>query len=333
MLGDPQSDIQKGIIPRTFNHILNIVGSADGKNQQYLVSCSYIEIYNEEIHDLLSKDTKAKMELKEQKDKGVFIKDLTKQIVKSIDEMEKYMNIGNSNRSVGETQMNKESSRSHSLFTLYIEQSTVDEKVVSRSAPLFTSSRGRVVHLHLRVYQLCRPTWDSPAHTRSSLLSSQGNQRFRAGKLNLVDLAGSERQAKTQATGDRLKEATKINLSLSALGNVISALVDGKSSHIPYRDSKLTRLLQDSLGGNTKTIMIAAISPVDYNYDETLSTLRYASRAKQIKNKPTINEDPKDAMLRQYVRARRQLPDSAAAPPRFRVVPPSREPFCATACA
>ena len=98
----------------------------------------------------------------------------------------------------------------------------------------------------------------------------------------------------------RLKEATKINLSLSALGNVISALVDGKSSHIPYRDSKLTRMLQDSLGGNTKTVMIACVSPADYNYEETLSTLRYASRAKSIKNKPKINEDPKDALLRQY---------------------------------
>ena len=102
------------------------------------------------------------------------------------------------------------------------------------------------------------------------------------------------------ATGDRLKEATKINLSLSALGNVISALVDGKSKHIPYRDSKLTRLLQDSLGGNTKTLMVACLSPADNNYDETLSTLRYANRAKNIKNKPKINEDPKDAMLREY---------------------------------
>ncbi len=98
-----------------------------------------------------------------------------------------------------------------------------------------------------------------------------------------------------------MKEATKINLSLSALGNVISALVDGKTNHIPYRDSKLTRLLQDSLGGNTKTIMIAAVSPANYNYDETLSTLRYASRAKFIQNKPKINEDPKDALLREYM--------------------------------
>ena len=102
------------------------------------------------------------------------------------------------------------------------------------------------------------------------------------------------------STGERLREATKINLSLSALGNVISALVDGKSKHIPYRDSKLTRLLQSSLGGNTKTLMVACVSPADNNYDETLSTLRYANRAKNIKNKPKINEDPKDALLREY---------------------------------
>merc|ERR1712125_48886 len=141
----------------------------------------------------------------------------------------------------------------------------------------------------------------------------------RVGKLNLVDLAGSERQSKTGATGDRLKEATKINLSLSALGNVISALVDGKSSHIPYRDSKLTRLLQDSLGGNTKTVMVANCGPADYNYDETLSTLRYAYRAKSIKNKPKINEDPKDAMLRQFqeeiMRLKEQLKNQAKAGP------------------
>lgn len=104
-----------------------------------------------------------------------------------------------------------------------------------------------------------------------------------------------------------MKEATKINLSLSALGNVISALVDGKTHHIPYRDSKLTRLLQDSLGGNTKTIMIAAVSPANYNYDETLSTLRYASRAKFIQNKPKINEDPKDALLREYMEEIKKL--------------------------
>ena len=150
--------------------------------------------------------------------------------------------------------MNKDSSRSHSIFTIYIETS----ETVS------------------------------------------GETTFKVGKMNLVDLAGSERQSKTHAVGDRLKEANQINLSLSALGNVISALVDGKSKHIPYRTSKLTRLLQDSLGGNTKTVMIAALSPADYNFEETLSTLRYASRAKNIQNKPTVNEDPKDALLKQY---------------------------------
>lgn len=126
------------------------------------------------------------------------------------------------------------------------------------------------------------------------------NEHIRVGKLNLVDLAGSERQSKTGATGERLKEATKINLSLSALGNVISALVDGKAQHIPYRDSKLTRILQDSLGGNTKTVMLANAGPADCNADESLSTLRYANRAKNIKNRPVINEDPKDALLRGY---------------------------------
>jgi kinesin family protein 3/17 len=116
----------------------------------------------------------------------------------------------------------------------------------------------------------------------------------------MVDLAGSEKQKKTESEGVRLEEAIKINLSLTTLCHVISSLVDQKSTYVPYRDSKLTRLLQDSLGGNTKTVMIANIGPADYNMDETLSTLRYASRAKHIENKPRINEDPKDAMLREF---------------------------------
>ena len=116
--------------------------------------------------------------------------------------------------------------------------------------------------------------------------------KIKQGKLNIVDLAGSERQSKTGSTGDRLKEAAKINLSLSTLCHVISSLTDSKCTYIPYRDSKLTRILQDSLGGNTKTLMLANIGPACYNLDETLSTLRYASRAKAIKNKPRINEDP-----------------------------------------
>lgn len=134
----------------------------------------------------------------------------------------------------------------------------------------------------------------------SSEMDAQGEAHIKVGKLNIVDLAGSERQDKTGATGDRLKEASKINLSLSTLCHVISSLTDPKCTYVPYRDSRLTRILQDSLGGNTKTVMIANIGPADYNSEETISTLRYASRAKQIQNKPRINEDPKDAMIREF---------------------------------
>jgi len=134
----------------------------------------------------------------------------------------------------------------------------------------------------------------------SSERRDDGKDHITVGKLNIVDLAGSERQSKTGATGERLKEATKINLSLSTLCHVISSLTDSKCTYIPYRDSKLTRILQDSLGGNTKTLMCSNIGPADYNVEETLSTLRYASRAKQIQNKPRINEDPKDAMIREF---------------------------------
>ncbi|XP_078042937.1 osmotic avoidance abnormal protein 3 isoform X1 [Augochlora pura] len=136
-----------------------------------------------------------------------------------------------------------------------------------------------------------------------TLAINDGNQTentVKRGRLHLVDLAGSERQTRTGASGDRLKEAASINLSLSALGNVISALAAGHGRHVPYRDSKLTRLLRDSLGGNARTLMIACVSPSDVDSEETLSTLRYAARARCIKNKPVVNEDPKDALLRQY---------------------------------
>lgn len=244
----------RGIIPNAFEHIFNHIKSC-GSSIQFLVRASYLELYNEEVIDLLNPKA-GKLDIKEKPDVGVYVKDLRSFVIKDcggnkmrlIIEMERLMTFGNKNRSVGATEMNARSSRSHSIFTITVEASEKD---------------------------------------------STGEDHIRVGKLHLVDLAGSERQSKTGATGDRLKEATKINLSLSALGNVISSLVDGKSSHIPYRDSKLTRLLQDSLGGNSNTLMLATISPASYNFDETLSTLRYANRAKNIKNKPKINEDPK----------------------------------------
>ena len=241
----------KGIIPRVFEHVFDAIATIESK--EFLVRASYLEIYNEDIRDLLKKDEK-KLELKDSADSGVYVKDLSSFIVKSVAECDRIFQVGTKNRTVGATAMNAGSSRSHSIFTLVVEQA------------------GNV----------------------------GGEQQLALGKLNLVDLAGSERQAKTEATGQRLKEATKINLSLSALGNVIKALVDPKKGHIPYRDSKLTRLLQDSLGGNAKTVMIANLGPADYNFDETINTLRYANRAKNIKNKPKINEDPKDAMLREF---------------------------------
>ncbi|XP_058858667.1 kinesin-like protein KIF17 [Acipenser ruthenus] len=260
MQGITDPPAQRGVIPRAFEHIFESIQCAE--NTKFLVRASYLEIYNEEIRDLLGNDTKQKLELKEHPERGVYVKELSLHTVHSVVECERIMEQGWKNRSVGYTLMNKDSSRSHSIFTIHLEISTVDQS---------------------------------------------GEGHLRAGKLNLVDLAGSERQSKTGATGERLREATKINLSLSALGNVISALVDGRSRHIPYRDSKLTRMLQDSLGGNTRTLMVACLSPADNNYEESLSTLRYANRAKSIQNRPRINEDPKDALLREYQEEIKQL--------------------------
>ncbi|XP_044174790.1 kinesin-II 95 kDa subunit-like [Acropora millepora] len=253
MEGVRTDPVLRGVIPNSFEHIFTHI--ARTQNQQYLVRSSYLEIYQEDIRDLLSKDQSKRLELKERPDTGVYVKDLQSFVCKSVKEIEHVMNVGNQNRAVGATNMNEHSSRSHAIFIITIECSEP---------------------------------------------GSDGESHIRVGKLNMVDLAGSERQSKTGATGERLKEATKINLSLSALGNVISALVDGKSTHVPYRDSKLTRLLQDSLGGNARTVMVANIGPASYNFEETITTLRYANRAKNIKNKPKINEDPKDALLREF---------------------------------
>ncbi|XP_057702360.1 kinesin-like protein KIF17 [Corythoichthys intestinalis] len=253
MQGVSEPPTQRGVIPRAFEHIFESIQCAE--NTKFLVRVSYLEIYNEEIRDLLGNNTKQRLELKEHPERGVYARDLSMHTVHSVSECETVIERGWRNRAVAYTLMNKDSSRSHSIFSIHLE--------------------------------MC--------HTDAA-----GQDHLRAGKLNLVDLAGSERQSKTGATGERLREATKINLSLSALGNVISALVDGRSKYIPYRDSKLTRLLQDSLGGNTRTLMVACLSPADSNYEETLSTLRYANRAKSIQNRPRINEDPKDALLREY---------------------------------
>ena len=252
MMGIVDDPNLKGIVPNAFSHIFGYI-KTEGESKRFLVRCSFVEIYNEEVRDLLGDNSK-KLDIRENPKKGTFIKDLNYVTIKDTDDTEKCLNKGNKNRHVGHTSMNDQSSRSHSLFTVYLE---IEEK------------------------------------------GEDGNGRIKSGKLNLVDLAGSERVGKTNATGQTFDEGKKINLSLTALGNVIDALSSNRK-HIPYKDSKLTRLLADSLGGNTKTVMFANVSPASYNYDETLGTLRYASRAKLIKNAPKVNEDPKDALLRKY---------------------------------
>ncbi len=246
------NETDKGIIPRSIDWIFNNIKNYPA--QQFLVRVSFVEIYNEEVRDLLSKVKRQKLNVRE-KDKVFYVENVTVIQAENSKMTLDIMKAGRVNRATGATKMNPGSSRSHSIFSITVESSTTDEA---------------------------------------------GEAHYKVGKLNLVDLAGSERQSKTESTGERFVEATKINLSLTCLGSVINKLVSGKQQYIPYRDSKLTMLLQDSLGGNTKTVMIANVGPADYNYDETLNTLWYASRAKKIKNKPRINEDPKDALLRQY---------------------------------
>ena len=249
IITDPQL---RGVIPNAFDHIFGFI-KTEGESRKFFLRCSFVEIYNEEVRDLLGNKDK-KLDIREDPKKGTFLKDLTYVTIKNPADIDKSLDTGNKNRHVGATSMNDQSSRSHSLFTVYLE---IEEK------------------------------------------GENNNSRIKSGKLNLVDLAGSERVGKTNATGKTFDEGKKINLSLTALGSVIDALSQNRK-YIPYKDSKLTRLLADSLGGNTKTVMFANISPASYNYDETLGTLRYASRAKLIKNAPVVNEDPKDALLRKY---------------------------------
>ena len=269
MMGDPEFPELKGIIPRCFSHIMSIIVAAPD-DKKYMVRCSFLEIYNEEIFDLLQHDKKiTKCEIRHSPSTGFFVKDLTQIMVNSELDMMRVLTMGNKHKTMAETAMNSNSSRSHSLMIVNVESV---ESLENEVKPRVTQS-----------------------------------------KLNLVDLAGSERVGKSGINSDvRMKECTKINLSLSALGNVISALVEGKTAHVPYRDSKLTRILQDSLGGNTKTVMIAAFSPSYSNYNETLGTLRYATRARLIKNKPKINEDPKDALIRKYMEEIKNLKDALA---------------------
>ncbi|KAI8845163.1 P-loop containing nucleoside triphosphate hydrolase protein [Chytriomyces cf. hyalinus JEL632] len=241
MMGDMESDEWKGLTPRLVETIFSTIFNAPS-NLEFTVKVSYMEVYMEKIRDLLN-PVNDNLPIHEDKKKGVYVKGLLEVFVGSVEEVYDVMRRGQGARIVASTNMNAESSRSHSIFMMQIS------------------------------------------------LKNLVDGSSRTGKLYLVDLAGSEKVGKTGAAGQTLEEAKMINRSLSALGMVINALTDGKSSHVPYRDSKLTRILQESLGGNSRTTLIINCSPSSFNETETISTLRFGMRAKTIKNKAKINAE------------------------------------------
>ena len=270
---------EAGVIPRICRDMFDKIEEIQSDpNLKCTVEVSYLEIYNERVRDLLNPTTKGNLKVREHPATGPYVEDLAKLAVRSFPEIENLMDEGNKARTVAATNMNETSSRSHAVFTLTLTQKR---------------------------------------HDMETQMDTE-----KVAKISLVDLAGSERATSTGATGARLKEGAEINRSLSTLGRVIAALADlssgKKGSKVPYRDSVLTWLLKDSLGGNSMTAMIAAISPADINFEETLSTLRYADSAKRIKNHAVVNEDPNARMIRELkeelARLRNQLAGGGAPP-------------------
>lgn len=259
-----------GVIPRICQSMFERIDVIQrDQNLGCTVEVSYLEIYNERVRDLLNPSSKGNLKVREHPSTGPYVEDLAKLVVRSFEEIENLMDEGNKARTVAATNMNETSSRSHAVFTLTLTQKRQDSETSMETEKVST--------------------------------------------ISLVDLAGSERATSTGATGARLKEGAEINRSLSTLGRVIAALADvaaGKkknASLVPYRDSILTWLLKDSLGGNSMTAMIAAISPADLNFEETLSTLRYADSAKRIRNHAVVNEDPNARMIRELKEELSQL--------------------------
>ncbi|XP_056236716.1 kinesin-like protein KIF13A isoform X8 [Seriola aureovittata] len=252
---------QPGLIPRLCCSLFERVHREENEAHTFKVEVSYMEIYNEKVRDLLDpKGSRQSLKVREHKVLGPYVDGLSQLAVTSFEDIEVLMSEGNKSRTVAATNMNEESSRSHAVFSIIVTQTLYDLQ--------------------------------------------SGNSGEKVSKLSLVDLAGSERVSKTGAAGERLKEGSNINKSLTTLGCVISALADqsagkGKAKFVPYRDSVLTWLLKDNLGGNSKTAMIATVSPAADNYEETLSTLRYADRAKRIVNHAVVNEDPNARIIRE----------------------------------
>uniref|UniRef100_A0A8D0TWB9 Kinesin motor domain-containing protein n=1 Tax=Sus scrofa TaxID=9823 RepID=A0A8D0TWB9_PIG len=246
---------QKGIIPRAIQEIFQNI--SENPSIDFTIKVSYIEVYKEDLRDLLELETSMKdLHIREDEKGNTVIVGAKECQVESADEVMSLLEMGNAARHTGTTQMNEHSSRSHAIFTISLCQ--VEKNRASAKDG----------------------SWYSPRHIVS--------------KFHFVDLAGSERVTKTGNTGERFKESIQINSGLLALGNVISALGDPrrKSSHIPYRDAKITRLLKDSLGGSAKTVMITCVSPSSSDFDESLNSLKYANRARNIRNKPTLNFSP-----------------------------------------
>ncbi|KAM3910118.1 kinesin-like protein KIF1C [Leptodactylus fuscus] len=259
MMGKPESE-QHGIIPQLCEDLFARISENKSPQLAYSVEVSYMEIYCERVRDLLRPKSKGNLRVREHPILGPYVEDLSKLAVTSYNDIADLMDCGNKARTVAATNMNETSSRSHAVFTI-----------------VFTQKR----------------------HDEMTNLDTE-----KVSKISLVDLAGSERADSSGAKGTRLKEGANINKSLTTLGKVISALAEmqskkKKSDFIPYRDSALTWLLKENLGGNSRTAMIAALSPADINYEETLSTLRYADRAKQIKCNAIINEDPNARLIRE----------------------------------
>ncbi|CAB3378479.1 Hypothetical predicted protein [Cloeon dipterum] len=256
-----QEEGQEGIIPQVCQDLFGRIKSSCSEDIKYSVEVSYMEIYCERVRDLLNPKNKGNLRVREHPLLGPYVEDLSKLAVTSYQDIHDLIDEGNKARTVAATNMNETSSRSHAVFTIF-----------------FTQQR-----------------FDADTSLTTEKVS----------KISLVDLAGSERADSTGAKGTRLKEGANINKSLTTLGKVISALAEmatkkkKKADFIPYRDSVLTWLLRENLGGNSKTAMIAAISPADINYDETLSTLRYADRAKQIVCKAVVNEDANAKLIRE----------------------------------
>jgi hypothetical protein len=287
MEGEEMRGEHRGIIPRAIEDVFSFIQN-DGESvrSKFLVRASYLQIYNEVISDLL-KPENTNLQIREDRKRGVYVDRLSEWVVRSPVEVYELMERGSQMRATGATKLNEVSSRSHAVLIVIVENAaeTGDGEDDELPQLKFTAFRGKPSGLGERP------------------------RSVKVGKLNLVDLAGSERVHLTGATGKRLEESKNINQSLASLGNVIAALTDTKPrKHIPYRDSKLTRILEDSLGGNCKTTMMAMVSPAVEAMNESVSTLAFANRAKNIKNRAKINEDlDQRALLRKYERELKRL--------------------------